>query len=258
MIRAVVSDLFGTLTPKWSTRASDEAKTTLASTIGVPAADFLEAWQATWRDRETGRKSLYASFEDALGRLRVPYDDALIARLSEKWGRLVDERLVARYPDVMDTLRWCRARGLKMGLVSNAGPAVPPAFKRSAFAGLFDATVFSCESKVAKPDQRIFRYACELLSVRPGDCVYIGDGGDEELQGAQRIGMMPVLLRVEAEIEQEGLPVGAERWNGPVIESFSELRAHIEAPTRRSADRPSASLEEWTLPSAGRTREAGW
>jgi putative hydrolase of the HAD superfamily len=148
--------------------------------------------------------------------------------------------------------------GPKLGLVSNAGPAVPPAFRRSAPAALFDATVFSCENKVAKPDQRIFRYACELLSVRPGDCVYVGDGGDEELQGAQRIGMMPLLLRVEAEIEEEGLPAGAARWTGPVIESFSELRAHVEAPSRRSADRPSSPLEEWPLPGAGRGREAGW
>jgi putative hydrolase of the HAD superfamily len=256
VIRAVVSDLFGTVTPKWSNRASDQAKTSIAAMLGVPAPAFLESWNATWQDRETGRLSLHASFVDALGRLGVPYDDALIARLSAMWSNLVEERLVARNAQVTETLRWCRARGMKLGLVSNAGPAVPAAFQRSPIAELFDATVFSCETRTSKPDPRIFRYVCELLSVRPGDCLYVGDGGDDELQGAQRIGMMPVLLRVQSEIEEEGLPSGAARWNGPVIECFTGLRAHVEAPSRRSADRPDGRIEEWAPPKIA--REAGW
>jgi putative hydrolase of the HAD superfamily len=256
MIRAVVSDLFGTVTPKWSHRASDEAKTAIADEVGVSAQAFLESWNTTWRDRETGRLSLRASFLDTLRRLGVPYDDLLIARLSAMWSKLVEERLVARNEQVTETLRWCRARGLRLGLVSNAGPAVPPAFQRSALAELFDVTVFSCESRIAKPDPRIFRYTCELLAVRPGDCLYVGDGGDDELQGAQRIGMMPVLLRVQSEIEQEGLPSGASRWSGPAIDSFSDVRVHVEAPSRRSVDRSDLRIEEWFPPKIA--REAGW
>jgi putative hydrolase of the HAD superfamily len=256
VIRAVVSDLFGTVTPKWSNRASDEAKSTIAAMLGVPASSFLESWNATWRDRETGRISLQASFADALGRLGIPAGDTLVERLSEMWGKLVESRLAARNEEVIETLRWCRARGLRVGLVSNAGPAVPPAFQRTPLAELFDATVFSCETRTAKPDPRIFRYACELLAVRPGDCLYVGDGGDDELQGAQRIGMMPVLLRVESEIEQEGLPSGAARWAGPVIQCFSEVRRHVEAPSRRSADRSDGRIEEWAPPQIA--REAGW
>jgi putative hydrolase of the HAD superfamily len=94
-------------------------------------------------------------------------------------------------------------------------------------AALIDVAAFSCSVGMAKPDQRIYLSACEALSVAPAECVYVGDGGDDELQGALEVGMTPVLLRVESEIAEDGLPSGAASWEGPVIESFDQLWRHI-------------------------------
>jgi putative hydrolase of the HAD superfamily len=124
-------------------------------------------------------------------------------------------------------LQRARRRGLKIGLVSNAGPEVPEIFRASPLAALIDVAAFSCSVGMAKPDQRIYLSACEALSVAPAECVYVGDGRDDELQGALEVGMTPVLLRVESEIAEDGLPSGAASWEGPVIESFDQLWRHI-------------------------------
>jgi len=232
VIRAVVSDLFGTLTPKWSRRVSDESKAVIAKAVGVPAAAFGACWHRTWLDREIGRMSLEESLADTLSCLGVACDRERITELATTWTGIVQQRVVPRDARVIETLRWCRERGLKTGLVSNAGPTVPRVFKGSPLAPLFDAAVFSCDVGIAKPDPAIYGSVCGLLSVDPRDCIYIGDGGDDELQGAERFGMKPVLLRVEAELDDEGLPPGAARWDGAVIHSFEHVCQNIENESR--------------------------
>lgn len=40
-----------------------------------------------------------------------------------------------------------------------------------------------------KPDPAIYLLACRRLGVAPEDCVFVGDGGDRELEGAAAVGM---------------------------------------------------------------------
>jgi putative hydrolase of the HAD superfamily len=66
-------------------------------------------------------------------------------------------------------------------------------WRESALASSFDAVLFSWELGLLKPDPRIFALAAEKLTVRPGECLYLGDGGHRELEGARAAGMVPVL-----------------------------------------------------------------
>jgi putative hydrolase of the HAD superfamily len=45
-----------------------------------------------------------------------------------------------------------------------------------------------------KPDAEIYLLAAELLDVAPERCLYVGDGANDELAGAARVGMTPVLV----------------------------------------------------------------
>jgi putative hydrolase of the HAD superfamily len=142
------------------------------------------------------------------------------------WIRQVRKQLRPR-PEAVRALEAARAAGLRIGLASNAGPTVPPLFEESPIARLVDRAVFSCTLGVAKPDARIYEAVSEHLGVAPEACVYLGDGADDELQGAQSVGMTPVLLRIDSEIELEGLPPGAAAWPGPVIRAFADIREHL-------------------------------
>ena len=65
----------------------------------------------------------------------------------------------------------------------------------TAFHGLFDAEVFSAAVGLRKPDPRIYRLALELLHVEPAEAVFVGDGANDELAGAERVGMTAIDAR---------------------------------------------------------------
>jgi putative hydrolase of the HAD superfamily len=90
-------------------------------------------------------------------------------------------------------LRRLRGAGFKTALVSNADIADTRYWKDCPLSGLFDATVFSCDAGLLKPDPRIYRRALEELKLPPEACLFTGDGGHEELRGAREAGLTTVL-----------------------------------------------------------------
>ena len=56
----------------------------------------------------------------------------------------------------------------------------------------FDAPVLSCEAGVMKPDPAIFRLSLDALDVCPAECLYVGDGGSDELTAAHALGMRAI------------------------------------------------------------------
>ena len=55
--------------------------------------------------------------------------------------------------------------------------------------------------------------------MRPEESLFVGDGANDELPGAERIGMTALQLRAPGE---ELTPPGKE-WQGAAIESLDEL-----------------------------------
>ena len=72
--------------------------------------------------------------------------------------------------------------------------------------------------------------AAERLEVKPGECLYVGDGSSNELTGAAAAGMHSVLVRHPDEdnsgihrVDYEGA-----KWEGPVITSLKEVLNLVE------------------------------
>ena len=102
-------------------------------------------------------------------------------------------------PDAVPTLEALRRRGQKVGLITVCSQEVADIWDETPFAGLFDATVFSASVGLAKPDPQIYELACEQLGVEPADCLFVGDGANDELPGAERAGMTALQLRAPGE-----------------------------------------------------------
>jgi putative hydrolase of the HAD superfamily len=210
--RAVIFDLWQTLVP-WSVEASDRFYEQMADAIGVERGRFREAWVEGRASRELGPiadhlRGLFADL-DTEGDL-----DQLIS-MRREWTR---ESLVPR-PDALETLAELRRRGHRLGLITVCAEEVARVWEETALAGAFDETVFSCEVGISKPDPRIYEIACEGLGVEPDECLFVGDGANDELPGAERVGMTAVQLRVSGEaLTREG-----ERWQGASIERLTEV-----------------------------------
>jgi putative hydrolase of the HAD superfamily len=89
-------------------------------------------------------------------------------------------------------------------------------WEETRFHGLFDAEVFSATCGLRKPDPRIYELALERLGVEPHEAVFVGDGANDELAGAERVGMRAI------GVDSPGGELPPD-WDGPVVRQLPEL-----------------------------------
>jgi putative hydrolase of the HAD superfamily len=77
--------------------------------------------------------------------------------------------------------------------------------------------VVSSQLGIAKPDPRIYLHCCELLGIEPGSAVFVGDGANDELGGARRVGMDAILIHRAG--EEPAWPEVLD-WDGPRVTSI--------------------------------------
>jgi putative hydrolase of the HAD superfamily len=132
--------------------------------------------------------------------------------------------------DVEAALAGLRADGYRMGLVSNISLRADLMQGDLTALGLdpfLDATVFSSEVGIRKPDPRIFREALARLGAEPGSTVFVGDRLVDDVSGARAVGMRGVQTRQfrqesDPDIEPDAvvdhlreLATVLTRWGGP-------------------------------------------
>ncbi|MDA0799581.1 MAG: HAD-IA family hydrolase [Chloroflexi bacterium] len=218
---AVIFDLFGTLIDE---RPGPYAKmmATVARLLGVELDALYAASLADVPNRDTGvyltTNHQFAALCQTLGISPSPEH---FAAAIEEYTDLQRSRLVPR-EGVIETLIEIKARGLKRGLISNTAPIITSLWPDTVFPAHLDAVVLSAEVKVRKPDPAIYLIACNQLRVRPEDCLYIGDGGANELTGAANVGMTPILI---APPYDDAPALGAQRqpWDGTRIAFIPEV-----------------------------------
>jgi putative hydrolase of the HAD superfamily len=210
--KAVLFDLWGTLVPlpKPLRYRATEA---VAAALNVPLDKWVQAWVATRIERETG--DLVTITLRVCRDLGIDADEGAVANALARRITIQREAFGLIQPDVVPTLRALRENGLSTGLISNCTSDLPRHVKASPLAPVLDVCVYSCNERVMKPDARLYLAAAERLRVTPEECLYVGDGGDGELPGAERAGMTAVLLRA-ADTPQPD-------WRGHRISVLSEV-----------------------------------
>jgi putative hydrolase of the HAD superfamily len=212
--RAVIFDLWQTLVP-WDVEESRRFSDQVAATAGVDPERYWEAWLSAHHlpNRNTGpmTEHLQALFAE----LGVEPDlEEVLAMRRERAKRTLIPR-----PDALPTLEELRRRGHLLGMISVCTEDVSQVWPETPLGREFDAAVFSCDVGVSKPDPLIYEIACERLEVEPRECLFVGDGANDELPGAERAGMTSVQLRAPG----EQLTPDGEAWTGPAVETLGEV-----------------------------------
>jgi putative hydrolase of the HAD superfamily len=210
--RAVIFDLWQTLVP-WQADEANRFYDRMADAVGVERARFRQAWLAARPRRETGPIAEY--LHALLGELDVDGEVDDLLALRRDWTK----RTLVPRPDALETLAELRRRGHRLGLISVCTQEVPELWDETPLGGMLDETVFSCDVGFSKPDPRIYEIACERLGVEPAECLFVGDGANDELPGAERVGMTALQLRAPG----EALTPSGEEWRGASIEALSEV-----------------------------------
>jgi putative hydrolase of the HAD superfamily len=219
---AVVFDFYGTLTPISPSEAWASNAARLAAVLGVDVASLLQVLDDSFPERISGALGDVRQTMQALaGRLGVRLTEEQLDEASAT-RRSVQESMFTLRPEALGVIERLRSGGLKTGLVSDCTSELPDAWARLPLAAVIDAPVFSCVEGTRKPDPRLFRKVAADLGRAPDRCVYVGDGGGQELTGASAIGMRAVLL-AGPDWHAHGDHRRESGWTGPRIGSLTEL-----------------------------------
>ena len=207
VFRAVVFDLWNTIAA-WPHERWEVIRHRLATRLELTPEEFDSRWYGELAQlRET------RPLADVLARLDVTLE---AAEEVVSLRRDVTREGLVPVDGVVETITALRARGLKIGLITVCSEDVPLLWEETQFHGLFDAEVFSATCGLRKPDPRIYRLALDQLGVEPQEAMFVGDGANDELAGAERVGMTAV------GVDSPGgeLP---DDWHGPRIRALPEL-----------------------------------
>ena len=125
----------------------------------------------------------------------------MLARVwpEEEIALMQAERLAAKArpfermdPRVVQTLHELKEAGYRIGLITNCAYDEIAAWDSSELAGLVDVPIFSCVEGLIKPDPAIYELACDRLGVDVSAAVFVGDGGSDELRGADAAGLKAI------------------------------------------------------------------
>jgi len=92
-----------------------------------------------------------------------------------------------------------KSQGKKVALISNADASEIEGWNDSPIAPLFDEVIFSCEVGSQKPKREIYEICLQRLGLSAKACAFVGDGGSNELKGAQSVGLTTVMITTHIE-----------------------------------------------------------
>jgi putative hydrolase of the HAD superfamily len=104
-------------------------------------------------------------------------------------------------PDALPALQALRERGVRLGLISNAGDDadVQTLVDKGTLRPLFDVILTSASLGIRKPNPRIFDIALKRLGTEPSLAVMIGDTLGADILGAKNAGIRNIWIRRRAD-----------------------------------------------------------
>lgn len=164
----------------------------IAEEIGVDVRRFRVAWSATRKASNTGELgSTFSRFEAVLEICRKKTNSELASRLAAAEHAFLAKnlRLAGTAARLLQELR---VRSYKVGLVTNCSSSVMHALIGSQIMSLTDSQTFSFAVCSMKPDSHIYNAALNSLGCASENCIFVGDGNDDELEGASRVGLRTI------------------------------------------------------------------
>jgi putative hydrolase of the HAD superfamily len=104
------------------------------------------------------------------------------------------EESYALYPETLNVLEGLKAKGYRLGIISNWGWHLPELCEKLAIAGFFDYIATSARVGYPKPRPEIFRHALTKMSAQPETSLHIGDTWSADVEGARGVGIFGLWL----------------------------------------------------------------
>jgi putative hydrolase of the HAD superfamily len=99
-------------------------------------------------------------------------------------------------PDIRKTLAALRDAGIRLGIVSNTfitRSSLDRHLKELGLLEFFPLRIYSDENPWRKPNIKIFNDGARKIGVEPQNIAFVGDRIDNDVRGAIKAGMIPIL-----------------------------------------------------------------
>ena len=186
VVKAVIFDMYETLITLFESPLY--FGTQIAYDAGIEEEKFQEMWRTAEADRTIGKITLEEIMEKIL-KINRCYSETKMNFIVNKRIKSKEEAFKHLHKDIIPMLETLKKKGIQIGLISNCFSEEALVIKKSVLYPYFDAVCLSCDERVKKPDLAIYKKCLEKLNVQAGDCLYVGDGGSDELEAAQMAGM---------------------------------------------------------------------
>ena len=189
MIKAVIFDMFETLVSLFKGRTYFSEN--IADDLGISVDLFRGPWHANESARTLGKMTIEEGIAESLKTIGM-YSEDTVQKIAEKRRESLTDTF-SMIPEESDVLlQSLRDKGIKTGLISNCFSDEAEFIRNCRLYPLIDKAMLSYEQGIGKPDPAIYLRTAEELAVKPEECLYVGDGGSNELFTAKEVGMKPV------------------------------------------------------------------
>lgn len=125
--------------------------------------------------------------------LKGPKARKLAGTIDSQWRKYAEFHL---FSDVRETLLKLKRMGLKLGIITGGFEEdiemIMPTIGSSE---LFDVKVGVDTAGKRKPNPKAFKYALKQLRLKPSEIIFVGDNLKADYEGAEKVGMIPVLIK---------------------------------------------------------------
>ena len=155
---------------------------------GARLANCRESWEHLRRD-------CAVTLENAIREQGYPFELP-----SEKVLDVLTESVVYKpFDDIKSSLEKLRAKGVRLGVLSNWDFRLQTALEDAGIAHLFDFVLSSAQVGIEKPAREFFERGLALArkavpDLKARDCFYIGDHYEKDVLGARGAGLSPLWL----------------------------------------------------------------
>jgi len=199
-IKGILFDLMDTLA-YLEEGAYERTQHDVANSLGIDFDQFKWAWD---KSRESAQRGLFNTtsgrikwaanqFQGVIGnnadREMAEKIELMAEKIELMWKNEV--KLYEETPLLLDTLK---KKKFVLAVISNGPVAMKCLKDLPGIASYLDYFLLSCEVGVSKPGKLIYQRSLDKLGLNPQQCIFVGDGNDQELDGANKLGMYTIKI----------------------------------------------------------------
>ena len=206
MIKAVFFDFYNTLVRFWP--PLDEIQQGACKEVGLSVSKsgirrgyFLAD---EYMSVENAKVPLTGRSTEERNQFFIEYETLILKGAGlEVSPRLADQvwqmaiqvpKVFTLFDDVLPALDLLKRRKIVLGVISNLRQDMGELSEQLGLDSFLDFCVTSLEAGAEKPHPPVFLAALDRAHVSPSEAMHIGDQYNSDVQGAQAVGIVPVLL----------------------------------------------------------------